>query len=106
MSEHRAETLVSRLEEMAGFLDRHDAVTLRRPTIEGTTKLLREAADALSAAQRLREALAKARTFIEYARYELEPGLAQFGDQFPKQEDAYKVMALIDAALLADRSTP
>jgi hypothetical protein len=44
-------------------------------------------------------ALRKAKSFIYYARYELQPGKAVLGDQFPKQEDADNVTALIDAAL-------
>ena len=47
----------------------------------------------------LREALSKAKTFIEYARYELEPGEAKLGHQFPNQGDADKVLALIVEAL-------
>jgi hypothetical protein len=41
------------------------------------------------------------RTFIEYARYELEPGEQQAGDQFPRQSAADKAMAEIDAVLAA-----
>ena len=33
--------------------------------------------------------------FIEYARYELQPGEAVIGSQFPHQADADKAMALI-----------
>jgi hypothetical protein len=44
-------------------------------------------------------ALKKAKSFIEYARYELQPGKAQLGDQFPRQDDADAVLGLIEAAL-------
>ncbi len=61
---------------------------------------LMAAVDSLIAdAGRMREALSKARTFIEYARYELEEGMATIGDQFPKQGDADVAMSRIDAAL-------
>lgn len=55
-----------------------------------------------TAKESLREALSAlshARMFIEYARYELEPGLATIGDQFPRQEDADKEIKNIDAAI-------
>jgi hypothetical protein len=39
------------------------------------------------------------RSFIEYARYELQPGESQFGDQFPRQADADKAMGILDALL-------
>lgn len=39
--------------------------------------------------------LKRAKMFIEYARYELEPGLSVFPDQFPKQQDADKEIASI-----------
>jgi hypothetical protein len=39
------------------------------------------------------------RKFIEYARYELEPGAMQLGDQFPRQADADKAIAVIDAVM-------
>lgn len=48
-----------------------------------------------------RAALRKARTFIEYARYELEPGPRTFGTQFPTQVCADEELARIDAALSA-----
>lgn len=51
------------------------------------------------------ELLKRAKTFIEYARYELQPGLAQIGDQFPRQEDADKVINEL-AAAIRDRETP
>lgn len=47
--------------------------------------------------------LRQAKTFIEYARYELQPGKATFPDQFPKQEDADVVIAALEAALAAAR---
>lgn len=49
--------------------------------------------------QPLVEALRRAQVFIEYARYELQPGKATIGDQFPRQEDADIVLARIKAAL-------
>jgi hypothetical protein len=39
------------------------------------------------------------RKFIEYARYELQPGEQQVGDQFPRQDAADKAMAKIDGIL-------
>jgi hypothetical protein len=48
---------------------------------------------------RLRTALERAITFIKYARYELEPGLATIGDQFPRQEDADKMVKEAEDAL-------
>jgi len=53
----------------------------------------------LARVQQLEQALRKARTFIEYARYELEPGPRVFGTQFPTQVCADEEMARIDAAL-------
>jgi hypothetical protein len=47
----------------------------------------------------IREALRRARTFIQYARYELEPGESQVGDQFPRQGCADKEIARLSAAL-------
>ena len=44
-------------------------------------------------------ALRHAKMFIEYARYELEPGPAIPGTQFPTQVCADKEMAAIDTAL-------
>lgn len=55
--------------------------------------------DSSSPASALYEALKKARTLIEYARYELQPGKATMGSQFPHQEDADVVTAIIDQAL-------
>jgi hypothetical protein len=51
--------------------------------------------------QKLREKLAWVRKFIEYARYELQPGEQQFGDQFPRQDAADKAMAEIDTVIAA-----
>jgi hypothetical protein len=45
-----------------------------------------------------RETLTRARTFIEYARYVLEPGAPPMR-QFPSQDDADSVVAVIDAVL-------
>lgn len=42
------------------------------------------------------------RKFVEYARYELQPGEAKMGSQFPHQADADKAMAMIDE-LLAEK---
>jgi hypothetical protein len=53
-----------------------------------------------------RETLKRARTFIEYARYELEPGKATLGDQFPRQEDADVVLADIAEAIRATAVAP
>jgi hypothetical protein len=39
----------------------------------------------------------RVRSFIEYARYVLEPGKAVFPDQFPKQVDADEAMSRLDA---------
>ena len=36
------------------------------------------------------------RKFVEYARYELEPGTQQPGDQFPRQDAADRAIGLID----------
>lgn len=41
------------------------------------------------------KALGMASLFIKYARYELKPGKATIGDQFPKQEDADEMIATI-----------
>jgi hypothetical protein len=41
------------------------------------------------------------RTFIEYARYELEPGEMQSGDQFPRQGCADKRLAKLTEAINA-----
>ena len=69
---------------------------------ETITKLAAEA-EKRYAAEDVRDellaALKKAKTFIYYARYELQPGKAVLGDQFPKQEDADNVTAIIDAAI-------
>ena len=46
----------------------------------------------------LKAAVEQARVFIEYARHELEPGLAGPGDLFPRQEDADKVLAALTSA--------
>jgi hypothetical protein len=64
----------------------------------------------LAAAERDRaaalQALSNARIFIGYARYELEPGKSQLGDQFPRQADADVVLAEIDALLTPVRQEP
>lgn len=36
------------------------------------------------------------RQFVEYARYVLEPGERQVGDQFPRQVDADKAIRILD----------
>ncbi|HVI39907.1 MAG TPA: hypothetical protein VM577_04535 [Anaerovoracaceae bacterium] len=36
------------------------------------------------------------KSFIEYARYELEPGEMQPGDQFPRQADADKAIRILE----------
>lgn len=53
----------------------------------------------IAAAPEMYEALQRARTFIAYARYELEPGELQLGDQFPRQGCADKEIARIEAAI-------
>lgn len=57
-------------------------------------------------AEALERALQKARTFIEYARYELADGKAQLGDQFPKKDDADEAIAQIDSALSSPSAGP
>lgn len=59
------------------------------------------------------EKLKWVRKFIEYARYELQPGTQQPFDQFPRQDAADKAMAEIDlvvagleASLSANTSEP
>lgn len=37
------------------------------------------------------------RSFVVYARYELQPGTSQPGDQFPRQADADRALSEIDA---------
>jgi hypothetical protein len=39
------------------------------------------------------------RSFIEYARYELQPGEPKIGDQFPRQCEADKALKIVDALL-------
>jgi hypothetical protein len=82
---HKEDNAVLKLAlvEESGYLKRAEAEVAR---------LTQEQANAIVA-------LKKAHTFIEYARYELQPGLATVGDQFPRQQDADVVMALIAAAL-------
>jgi hypothetical protein len=46
-------------------------------------------------------ALARVRSFIEYARYELQDGPLVLGMQFPTKDCADKVLARLDAVLLA-----
>lgn len=58
-----------------------------------------DAADRLDALAALRPDVAWVRKFIEYARYELEPGESQPFDQFPRQAEADKAMAKLDAWL-------
>jgi hypothetical protein len=53
---------------------------------------------------RQEEELQWVRKFIEYARYELEPGEMQLGDQFPRQGDADKAIGILDRIL--GRETP
>jgi hypothetical protein len=53
---------------------------------------------------RQEEELQWVRKFIEYARYELEPGEMQMGDQFPRQGDADKAIGILDRIL--GRETP
>lgn len=69
--------------------------------------LLKGQASPISADERARvelcKALEKARTFIEYARYELQDGKAELGDQFPRKADADEAIARINAALLRGR---
>ena len=72
------------------------------------TDVIQGAIDAATAAQqarieKLEAALRRARCFIEYARYELEPGIAKDGAQFPGQGDADVVMAEIDALAPVER---
>jgi len=50
----------------------------------------------------LRAALEHAKKFIEYARYELEPGPPVVGTQFPTQVCADKEVESIDAVLALD----
>jgi len=45
--------------------------------------------------------LAWVKKFIEYARYELQPGETQVGDQFPRQADADKAIRILDALLVS-----
>jgi hypothetical protein len=56
--------------------------------------------------QRLVTQLKWVRSFVEYARYVLEPGPRESGDQFPRQLDADKAMAELDAVMLALVSPP
>ena len=49
--------------------------------------------------KRLIAMLEHVRTFIGYARYELEPGEAELGDQFPRQGCADKIIAKIDVSV-------
>jgi hypothetical protein len=65
-----------------------------------------EVAKLRAAQEALRAALTKARTFITYARYELQDGLATLGDQFPRQGDADVVVAQIDDALARLTAAP
>ena len=53
-----------------------------------------------------RTALEKIRKFIEYARYELQPGPPVFGTQFPTQVCADKELARIDALLSTSPGEP
>lgn len=96
----------TRVREKLADLLRRTALALKGPPPELTSwgwHDLPDIAASLRAEQtRLREALKKARTFIEYARYVLEPGAPPMR-QFPSQDDADKEMARIDAAL---SSTP
>lgn len=63
---------------------------------------LRSALSARDEAIRVAEgALSRGKLFIEYARYELEPGKAGIGDQFPRRVDADEHIALLVAALSA-----
>lgn len=39
------------------------------------------------------------RKFVEYARYELQPGEQQVGDQFPRQDAADKAIAKLDGII-------
>jgi hypothetical protein len=43
------------------------------------------------------------RQFVEYARYVLEPGESQFGDQFPRQADADKAIRILDEEIVKQR---
>jgi hypothetical protein len=63
---------------------------------------LRERHEALvSALQESVEKLTWVRKFVEYARYELEPGVMQPGDQFPRQDAADKAVAELDSVIVA-----
>ena len=44
----------------------------------------------------LKTGLEWVKSFIEYARYELEPGEMQPGDQFPRQADADKAIRILE----------
>ncbi len=89
-AEARAETLQQERDQLERELYGTNRVSV---ALEAERDAAEAARDALAVA------LKKAKTFIEYARYVLEPGLAKFPDQFPKQEDADVVLALIKAAL-------
>ena len=43
--------------------------------------------------------LRRIRSFIEYARYELQPGVAKFGSQFPHQADADEAISRVDSVI-------
>jgi hypothetical protein len=53
----------------------------------------------------LRAQIEWVKKFIEYARYELQPGEAKIGSQFPHQADADKAIGILDK-LLADHAAP
>lgn len=68
------------------------------PTYKDIDWLIDEMKKLQDEGERYREALDSAKTFIEYARYELEAKLVM-GSQFPSQECADKEIAKIQQAL-------